>query len=456
MENETNLTAMIATVSNSFTFVVVERINALAILTENFIVALCLFTHRKRFSKQEFWFFLVCLNINDIFVGFTMMTMSFINYEIFTNLTVCTVLWICVIGSQLSFLYNVLGICVYRFLFIVNTGRHRLAWKSNMTGIQLCICFVIAMVYSSGTFFFSPRNSDTLERCEIDVLLGEDIQFIGIYLSVGVAAPLVSTDVLYLILFRKIRDVSRRQKSRFNSRHNTQTSSKDYQFSSYKQDASPDKDIPTHRDSHCQSRDTATDNLVNTGLRTNKMCSYSTKSNFSKIGQGQKTREIGRSMETKFECRYTSSCDSDDKRMHDNNIFANKKEVTGNDDGASDSSNKKRNSFNGLITRTYTNRINIVYGGRGRDSQKQSIHLIGVILFVVNLTMFLPTCIKLASIFVPFNLSSMATEILFLLMMNNALLNPWIYTLQSTDFRRAIKDNWLKIYRRANMRDHVF
>ena len=150
-----------------------------------------------------------------------MFLLSFINYDAFDNVSVCIVLWICVIVSQLSFLYNILGICIYRFLFILHTGKHRFGWKSNTTVVQLAICFIITIVYGSGTFFISERNGDNLSRCGKDELLGKNLKVVGIYLSTGLFAPLVCTDVLYMILFCKIRGISNRRKlcsQRSNSR----------------------------------------------------------------------------------------------------------------------------------------------------------------------------------------------------------------------------------------------
>ena len=103
----------------------------------------------------------------------------------------------------------------------------------------------------------------------------------------------------------------------------------------------------------------------------------------------------------------------------------------------------------GHTCRKHINRVSIVYGGKSRDNQKQSTHLIGVILVMLNLTMFLPACIKPSAVLVPFHLSRMETELLFIIGMNNALLNPWVYTLQSTEFRCAVKDTWFKIYRKV-------
>ena len=41
----------------------------------------------------------------------------------------------------------------------------------------------------------------------------------------------------------------------------------------------------------------------------------------------------------------------------------------------------------------------------------------------------------------------METELLFIVALDNAMLNPWVYTLQSTGFRRAVKDSCFKICR---------
>ena len=474
MANETNDTV---TLTSSLTFVVSERVNAFAILIENFIAALCLFTHRKHFSKQEFWLFLVSLNINDIFVGLTMIMLSFINNEVFNNLSACTVLWVCVIASQLSFMYNVLGICVYRFLFILHAGRHRFAWKSNMTGIQLFTCFVIAIVYSSGAFILA-KPGDTLAGCAIDDLLGKNIKVVGIYLSIGLLAPLICTDALYLILFCKIRGVSKRQSSQYSDSRNKPIDKCD-QLRYENRNALFDENIPTQSDCQCQSRATSDINSINTEEWTSRreknrskwtslkmhICNKNEFQNVSKacycdkIGHNHKAicfkGAMCRCTESKYGCKYASSSESKNAKRHETNHRIIEKEVDGNDLNAPRANQRNGKLTDGLIKRTYVNRVNIVYGGRSRDNQKQSIHLIGVILIVLNLTVFLPTCIKLAAVLVPFNLSSMETELLFMLMMNNALLNPWVYTLQSTDFRRAVKDNWLKIYRRVKVNQCV-
>ena len=476
MANETNDTV---TLASSLTFVVSERINAFAILIENFIVALCLFTHRKHFSKQEFWLFLVSLNINDIFVGLTMIMLSFINNEVFNNLNACTVLWVCVMASQLSFMYNVLGICVYRFLFILHAGRHRFAWKSNMTGIQLFTCFVIAILYSSGAFFILAKPGDTLAGCAIDDLLGKNIQIVGIYLSIGLLAPLLCTDALYLILFCKIRGVSKRQSSQYSNSRNKLIGKCD-QLRYENQNTLFDENIPTQSDCHCQSRATSDINSINAEEWTSRgeknrskwtklkmhTCkkdefqNVSKDCNYDKIGQNHKAICFKGSKckctESKYGCKYAGSSESKHTTRHETNHPIIEKEVAWNHLGTPEANQRNVKLADGLIMRTYFNRVNIFYGGRSRDNQKQSIHLIGVILVVLNLTVFLPTCIKLAAVLVPFNLSSMETELLFILMMNNALLNPWVYTLQSTDFRRAVKDNWLKIYRRVKFNHCVF
>ena len=62
MTNQTNSSSLSFDIFSA-NFVICERINASAIMTENLVVAVCLFTHRQTFRKQEVWLHLVCLNI---------------------------------------------------------------------------------------------------------------------------------------------------------------------------------------------------------------------------------------------------------------------------------------------------------------------------------------------------------------------------------------------------------
>ena len=73
--------------------------------------------------------------------------------------------------------------------------------------------------------------------------------------------------------------------------------------------------------------------------------------------------------------------------------------------------------------------------------QRQSLCLIGLILLLIDVSII--PAIIVRSIPVPI---SITVRFAFgLLMFNNSLVNPWVYALQSKDFRTALKDNIRKI-----------
>ena len=114
-----------------------ERINGSVILLENIIVGLCLLTHRAKFRKKEYWLQLVCLNINDIFSGLLMLLISYLRYTLKNKPTLCSILWSIMLINEMTFLYNVLGVCLYRLLFLRHSGQCRFGWKTKTTIVQV-------------------------------------------------------------------------------------------------------------------------------------------------------------------------------------------------------------------------------------------------------------------------------------------------------------------------------
>ena len=120
MENETEFISNFSLYYPKYNLMI--RVNSLAIFAENLIVAICLLTHRNKFSKKEFWFHLLCLNINDLIVGITLFMLSFINSDIFSKSAGgCVSLMVLVAIPQLALPYIALSICVYRY--VSNNGN---------------------------------------------------------------------------------------------------------------------------------------------------------------------------------------------------------------------------------------------------------------------------------------------------------------------------------------------
>ena len=114
MENQTSLSSNFSLYYDNYSLII--RVNSVAIFAENLIVAICLLTHRNKFSKKEFWLHLLCLNINDLLVGITMLMVSFINSDIFSkSVQGCVSLMILVTVPQLALPYIALSICIYRY-----------------------------------------------------------------------------------------------------------------------------------------------------------------------------------------------------------------------------------------------------------------------------------------------------------------------------------------------------
>ena len=81
-----------------------------------------------------------------------------------------------------------------------------------------------------------------------------------------------------------------------------------------------------------------------------------------------------------------------------------------------------------------------------RESQKQSLFLIGLILLLIDITTA-PCVVYLVAeqVFLQESFPEFVKSILLLLVMNNSLLNPWLYAIQSKEVRGAITHSMRKL-----------
>ena len=79
--------------------------------------------------------------------------------------------------------------------------------------------------------------------------------------------------------------------------------------------------------------------------------------------------------------------------------------------------------------------------GYKSDYQRQHLCLIGLIILLIDVSIFPAIIVRM----IPVSMSNTMRFSLWILLFNNSLVNPWVYTLQSKDFRRALKDNIVKI-----------
>ena len=148
-------------------FLTAERIDGLLILIENIIVAVCLFTQRTKFTKKEFWLQIVCLNIHDFFTGVLILLLSYLRSSLTNN--ACNILWLLITINEMTFLCNILGICIYRVLFLVKSGKFRFGWTVKTTFIQVILSVVICTIYSCVPLIFGWDENLELKECSIDI-----------------------------------------------------------------------------------------------------------------------------------------------------------------------------------------------------------------------------------------------------------------------------------------------
>ena len=114
MENQTEFNSNFSRYYHNYN--IIMRVNSVAIFVENLLVVICLLTHRNKFSKKEFWLHLLCLSINDLFVGITLFMLSFKDSVIFSkSVGGCVSLMVLVAIPQLALPYIALSICIYRY-----------------------------------------------------------------------------------------------------------------------------------------------------------------------------------------------------------------------------------------------------------------------------------------------------------------------------------------------------
>ena len=430
-------------------YIIFVRINALAIFLENLIVAACLFSQRKKFSKKEFWLHLVCLNINDLFVGAAMFLLSYVNNELFNNnRNGCYVLMAVVIISQLALLYNLLSICVYRFMFLVCTDRFRFGWKTKLTIFQIIFVYLFCTVYTIIPITLWPRQTQVILKCAAQPAFGNNTGKVFIFISAGLFIPLIILNILYCVTFYKLRRNLRQRlllsygtvKSKllhsrglFIQRRKRHWNVRISELKCY-----PEKSLILQRNfSRQQSkivqvrRDNKTDQPIEetqpfkidehggqqsfTGFQVPELFPCGNNSDSGKPVDGQ--RNISQITSTK--------CSKQGVVVE-----------TSNEIDQPDSNLRKH-----PLKTCNSTKACVVFTKSKASNQRQILTLIGVILLLINITVLLPAVIKLLTIVIPsWKIPEIAGHFLNVIIMNNALINHWVYAIQSKEFRAALKD----------------
>ena len=389
------------------------RINSLMILIENATVLMCLFIYRSQFSKREFWLHLTSLNINDLLVGIVCFGASFVEYDTFENNKLgCASLFVSLVVSQLTLLYNVLSICVYRLLFLVSSNKLRFSWTPSMTVIQLGSVYIFSTLYAIIPLLFWARKNTYLRTCAHEYMFGSEVNKLSAYLGFGFLFPLLILNILYGVTFCKIhRQYTRRYFPPVNDEGiDTGSASSDWITRQKKFGT-----VYKHRNIRVQTPHDDTRKYL-----------AMIQENFDSRTQLQETHLREQNNEN-------ANCSIYEKNAATEQQPSKSNKRTGN--------NESKSNFRQLC-RTYSERTSHTShsNSRSRNIQKQSLVLIGAILLLIDVTILPSIVVLVVTIIVPtWSVSVTVMYAVGVIAMNNSLINPWIYTLQSKELRKALK-----------------
>ena len=372
-----------------------RSISALVLL-ENSIVAVCLFTHKK-FSKQEFWLLLVCLCLNDILCGIAMMLISFIDADLFKyNLIGCSVLMTFALSSQLSMLYNIFVICLYRFIFVSCFDRLRFGWRAKMSIYQITGAFTASTTYTALPFMVWSNNNHYITGCSGPSVFQNNEWKAFAFIACGFVLPLIIVNILYCVTFVKLRQHLRKRIYFMRRQANYRICSVNEENIVKKQDKQLTKvknlDISRSRENCVFDM-----NQINS---TQKVAKESCCERFS-------TNSVPGVMQQE---KVLLELPPDEMELNEHKNVSDK------------------------------------YKHTHRGTQLQCLTLIGLILLLINITTWPAVISSVVEATTSFKLPLNLKRLVYWLIFNNALINPWLYSLQSSEFRASLKAGWVRFY----------
>ena len=186
----------------SSNILIVLRVISVLILLFNLVVTYCLYTHKRTFSRKEFWMLLLSLNINDLICGLAFFIATFVNYELIArNIHTCVFVIAFVMISQQSTLLNVLTICLYRLFFLLSVNKIQLIWRSKMSYTQIVIIYMFCAIYWTIAFTVWSSPEPNITVCDANSVFGNGESKVYLFGVFGVFLPLLLVNVLYTVTF---------------------------------------------------------------------------------------------------------------------------------------------------------------------------------------------------------------------------------------------------------------
>ena len=416
------------------------RTYSVIILLENLIVSACLYTHKGRFYKRDFWLLLVCVNISDILMGIASFVWSFIESDIFSkNIYACSFMVVTILSSWISLMYNIMCACVHRIILKFGGDKMRFGWRTKMTLYQVTGVFIFSVLYMMVPFVLWLPTEQQMTSCEPEQLFGQNLEKAYVFIGIGALTPLLPANISYGCL-TYLKQTNAKQMSQpvhmIKCELRATPSMIDFE-------PSDDDETQIVPDVMTLSYDNEEEEIVALGVPQNNISDplrYLNLENGVMNVRGQSNLETSLfpNKDTYEGERYTFSQLPDiQKQVERESLNQKDKRLakTSHRKGAEYSTCMARHGSPGTARR---NRDISNETQRMVDAQNQIIGLIGIVLLLENF-IILPNVLILFFIkFIPQTPNQVIEYILGITATTNAFVHPWIYAYQSKEFREAL------------------
>ena len=411
------------------------RTYSVIILLENLIVARCLYTHKERFYKREFWLLIICVNIRDILMGIAMFLWSFTKSDIFSkNIYGCALMKVIVLSSLVSLMYNIMCACVHRIILKFGWDKMRFGWRNKMTLYQVTGVYLFSVSYMIIPFALWSQTDQQLTSCQPEQVFGQNQEKAFVFVGIGALTPLLTSNIMYgcLICLKQNNAKKMAQLVRMTKCGLKETRSViDFE-------ATDDGETQIVPDVMILSK---TEELETPQNNISDPLRYLSQENVETNVHGESNLKMSLipKKDTYQGEHYTFSQISDIQREVD------REPRNQNDKRRAKNGHHKDAKYSTCMVRHEipdTSRRNSSISDETQrmvDAQDQILALIGKVLLIENLTALLCVLGVMLMKFIP--QYQVLGYILSTVAVNNTFLHPWIYAYQSKEFREALTSN---------------
>ena len=392
LETESNSTNIFAVGA------IVLRFIAVFATIMNTCVLLLLVRLKRNFRNYSYWFQIVVLSSEDLLNGLSSFALTFFDLEIFrTSATACGILLWAYACSQINTLLGICCICVNRFRGILIIDKLQEPTFGYQQEVSILLAALISIVYSSIPYLTIPLSSSKMPVCSTATLFGPNVKTYKLTLASGLIIPLAIINVLYSICLVELRRVNTRVKPLIGQWRSSYVTR-----------------IPRTHESQAGTSGEGDRSL---SLKTNEA---DTHENISKITDQKVLKDKMKCIEditkqSKDHCSTSTGTDS-----------------TGN---ATKTCKNERS--------TATDRVR----ARMKEANSRAIKLLGIILFLTNITVIIPVSLLIRDTVAP-QLQAGGNVVLGMLMLPlNSLVDAFVYGFFSVEIRTFIRSKVEFIWR---------